>query len=225
MQRIWPFVLAGVAVVGAVVTFISVSAATAPARTISARDWQLIAKDPEAHDGERTVLSGEITQFDTALGPDRFRASVDAVQHATDELPGYNTTAVLSGSRSDLAGVVEGDVFRAEVAVEGTWDYRMLLDGDITVPALTVTEIQVIGSPRVVPRSIVTHGPRLSGSSATPRRPSHSNGRLAMAVRSRRPVRVPAGEAEQTIEHRRLLGDRHRAAGDTHLPAASGRSG
>lgn len=145
-QRIWPFVLAGVAVVVAVVAFLSVSAATAPARVISARDWQVIAKDPEAHDGDRIVLFGEVTQFDTALGPDRFRASVDAVQHAYDEVPGYDTTVVLSGSRSDLAGVVEGDVFRAEVTVEGTSDHRMMLGGDITLPALTVTEIQVIGS-------------------------------------------------------------------------------
>jgi hypothetical protein len=145
-QRIWPFVLAGVAVVVAVVAFLSVSAATAPARVISARDWQVIAKDPEAHDGDRIVLFGEVTQFDTALGADRFRASVDAVQHAYDESAGYDTTAVLSGSRSDLAGVVEGDVFRAEVTVEGTSDYRRMLGGDITVPALTVTEIQVIGS-------------------------------------------------------------------------------
>jgi hypothetical protein len=40
----------------------------APARAITAREWALIAKNPDAHIGERIISHGEVTQFDSGTG-------------------------------------------------------------------------------------------------------------------------------------------------------------
>jgi hypothetical protein len=55
---------------------------TGPARTITAREWQAIAKDPDAHTGEKIIMHGYVTQFDAATGTNKFWANVDGVQHA-----------------------------------------------------------------------------------------------------------------------------------------------
>jgi hypothetical protein len=43
----------------------------APAKKITAREWQLIAKDPGSHIGERVTVYGQVTQFDATIGTAR----------------------------------------------------------------------------------------------------------------------------------------------------------
>lgn len=54
----------------------------APGQPIDTGQWQLIAKDPASHAGERIIIYGIVTQFDAATGPASFRALVDAVTRA-----------------------------------------------------------------------------------------------------------------------------------------------
>ena len=75
-----------------------------PARAITAREWQLIAKDPGAHRGESVIVHGEVTQFDAATGAGGFRANVDGVVHKPRYgFVDYDTNTVLAGSASQLA--------------------------------------------------------------------------------------------------------------------------
>jgi hypothetical protein len=115
-----------------------------PHRVINARDWQIIAKDPDAHDGERIIVYGRVTQFDAATGDDTFRASVDSVNHPGNAYA-FDTNTVLSGNASALRDVVIDDLFRAEVTVAGSKSYGTQIGGSTTVPMLTVDTIKVIG--------------------------------------------------------------------------------
>ncbi|WP_158228091.1 PASTA domain-containing protein [Pseudonocardia sp. MH-G8] len=114
-----------------------------PHREIAARDWQLIAKSPDGHIGERIVVHGHVTQFDTATGLDAFRAGVDAVRHSrTYE---YDTNTILRGTAAQLANVVNGDMFRAHVTVRGSYSYETTMGGTLTVPVLGIDAIEVTG--------------------------------------------------------------------------------
>ncbi|TCK26882.1 proline-rich domain-containing protein [Pseudonocardia endophytica] len=111
----------------------------APARTITARDWQKIAKDPTAHIGESIVVYGTVTQFDAATGTDSFRANVDGVRQQNEYE--YETNTFLTGDVSTLSDVVNGDTFRAEVVVGQPYTYTTTMGGQMTVPTLSVTKI------------------------------------------------------------------------------------
>jgi PASTA domain len=114
-----------------------------PHRAVSGRDWLLIAKSPDLHIGERITVYGHVTQFDTATGTSAFRAGVDGVQHRrTYE---YETNTILRGTAVQLANVVQGDVFRADVTVKGSYSYETTMGGTLTVPALDIDAITVVG--------------------------------------------------------------------------------
>lgn len=115
---------------------------TEPARALTARDWALIAKDPEAHSGEQVVVYGVVTQFDSATGTTRFRAEVDGVPQ---ENAVFGTNTILTGSGRALDPVVEGDLFTAEVTVQGAATYDTALGGSATAPELEVDTITVTG--------------------------------------------------------------------------------
>jgi hypothetical protein len=115
-----------------------------PHRAINARDWQVIVKDPDAHEGERIIVYGRVTQFDAATGDDTFRASVDSINHPGNAYA-YDTHTVLRGDASALRDVVNEDLFRAEVTVAGSMSYDTQIGGSTTVPMLTVDTIKVIG--------------------------------------------------------------------------------
>lgn len=115
-----------------------------PARDISSRDWALIAKSPDSHVGERIIVYGNVTQFDSATGTSIFRANVDGDQH--DQWYDYDTNTFLTGSDTMFAEVVQDDIFRAEVTVAGSYSYTTTMGGTMTVPQLTVDKIDVIGS-------------------------------------------------------------------------------
>lgn len=108
-----------------------------PAVPISQRQWQMIAKDPDAHQGERIVVYGEVTQLDAATGQGMMRASVDG----EPEADGSGTNTYVDADRTLLNGLVEGDVFRAEATVVGAQSYDTQIGGNTTAPHLEFTAI------------------------------------------------------------------------------------
>jgi hypothetical protein len=120
------------------------SAPLAPHRAINSRDWKVIVKDPDAHEGERIIVYGRVTQFDAATGDDTFRASVDSINHPGNAYA-FDTNTVLRGDASALRDVVNEDLFRAGVTVAGSMWYGTQIGGSTTVPMLTVDTIKVIG--------------------------------------------------------------------------------
>lgn len=116
----------------------------APAKAITARDWQKIAKNPDAHVGESVIVYGYVTQFDSGTGTDQFRASVDGVKHA--QYYDYETNTLLSGDQSVLGDLVQDDVFKAEVVVGGSYTYSNTMGGSTTAPVLAVTKVTAIGT-------------------------------------------------------------------------------
>jgi hypothetical protein len=114
-----------------------------PHRALTAREWLLVAKSPDAHVGERITVHGHVTQFDAATGAEGFRANVDGVRHGRSYE--YETNTVLRGKADGLRDVVQGDVFRADVTVAGTYSYQTTLGGTLTVPVLQIDAITVVG--------------------------------------------------------------------------------
>jgi hypothetical protein len=111
-------------------------------KTLSARQWKLIAKNPDAYLGKTYVVYGLVTQFDAATGTDTFRANV-AHRRMPDKYD-YETNTMLSGSESDLDNLVEDDIFRANVTVLGSYNYDTQIGGETTVPLLQVASIKVL---------------------------------------------------------------------------------
>ena len=121
-----------------------------PADAITAREWQIIARDPDSAAGDRIIVYGQVTQFDAATGTENFRANVGGVEEPLEDgftYADYDTNTVLSGEASDLKAVVNGDTFRAEVTVVGSMDYDTQIGGSTTVPWLLVDKITVLDSP------------------------------------------------------------------------------
>ncbi|GAA1382970.1 hypothetical protein GCM10009613_11720 [Pseudonocardia kongjuensis] len=116
----------------------------APAREISSRDWQKIARDPGSHFGESIVVHGHITQFDSGTGLDTFRANVDGVRQG--QWYDYQTNTLLTGERGAVADLVQGDLFRAEVVVGQAYTYTNTMGGSTTVPTLVITSVTRTGS-------------------------------------------------------------------------------
>lgn len=116
-------------------------------RNISARQWALIAKNPDAHDGDHIIVYGQVTQFDAATGTDTFRADVDGVVHPKEYgYVDYPTNTILYGDASKLGDLVEGDLFTAKVRVAGSQSYDTQIGGNTTVPLLQITTIRVTGT-------------------------------------------------------------------------------
>ncbi|WP_181782064.1 hypothetical protein [Pseudonocardia pini] len=111
-----------------------------PARTLTDREWALIAKDPDAHSGERVVVHGSVTQFDANLGDSRFVARVQG----TPETGEHSSSVVVVGRSRELAAIVEGDEFRAEVTVAGAGSYSANGNGasvpELEIDALSLTQ-------------------------------------------------------------------------------------
>jgi hypothetical protein len=116
--------------------------APTPHRALSARDWQLIAKSPDSHIGERITVYGYVFQFDTATGSEGFLAHADGVRHRQSYE--YDTNTAFTGSAAMFANVVEEDMFRADVTVLGSYSYNTQIGGNTTVPKLQVDKIEVI---------------------------------------------------------------------------------
>ncbi|MEU4643966.1 hypothetical protein [Micromonospora sp. NPDC023814] len=111
-------------------------------KTLSERQWKLVAKNPDAYIGKTYVVFGRVTQFDAATGVDTFRANV-AHRRMADEYD-YETNTLLTGLAADLDNLVEDDIFRANVTVLSAFSYDTQIGGETTVPLLQVDAIKVL---------------------------------------------------------------------------------
>lgn len=114
---------------------------------LSERDWQLIAKNPDGHIGERVVVYGTVTQFDTATGTESFRINLGA-SPVTDSPQSYldhDTNSMVSGAAEDLANVVRGDEVKIYGEVIGSISYDTQVGGNTTVPAIVAGMVEVTG--------------------------------------------------------------------------------
>ncbi|MER5670376.1 hypothetical protein [Pseudonocardia alni] len=137
-------VFAGVAflamIVGSAATSAGTSAVAAPvvapqpARTITDREWQQIARDPDSHRGERVIVHGEVFQADSMTGTDTVMANVSGQPSDSPD-----STAMVTGPVSEL---VEGDTFTAEVEVGGAFEYTNMMGGNVSAPKLTLLKLR-----------------------------------------------------------------------------------
>jgi len=117
-----------------------------PAKAITAREWQMIAKNPAANVGKRIVVYGVVTQFDAVTGTAVFRANVDGVEHRPKYgFANYPTNTILTGEAAILANLVQDDLFKAEATVSGPITYDTAIGGQTTAPSLVVSKIEIIG--------------------------------------------------------------------------------
>jgi hypothetical protein len=110
---------------------------------VSKRRWAKIVKKPESYKGDRYIIYGQVTQFDSATGDDNFLADT---AHRNIMSYGFfdGDNALLTGSAEQLDDLVEDDVFRASVTVLGKIDYDTQIGGNTTVPLLEVNSLKVI---------------------------------------------------------------------------------
>jgi hypothetical protein len=72
-----------------------------PAQRVTKRGWAKIVKNPDRYAGERYIIYGQVTQFDSATGDEGFRADT---AHTNTMSYGFfdGKNTVLSGSPSKL---------------------------------------------------------------------------------------------------------------------------
>ncbi|MFP5022243.1 hypothetical protein [Pseudonocardia phyllosphaerae] len=105
-----------------------------PARAVTDREWQLIARDADAHRGERIIVHGEVTQADSVTGTSMVLAQVSG---QPSEYP--DSQVALNGG---VGSLVEGDRFTAEVMVDGTYDYTTVMRAETSVPDLQLIALR-----------------------------------------------------------------------------------
>jgi hypothetical protein len=103
-----------------------------------------LVKKPDSYIGDKYIIYGQVTQFDSATGDDSFLA--DTAHRNTMRygfFDGDNTmrygffdgdNTLLSGNAKQLDDLVEDDVFRASVTVLGDIDYDTQIGGNTAVP-------------------------------------------------------------------------------------------
>jgi hypothetical protein len=113
---------------------------------ISPHDYALMLKDPAAHKGQKIIVFGVVTQFDTGTGQSEFRA--DTAAEPQDGRYGYQQNTMIDAiDPSILANVVKDDYVQMYVEVAGTESYKTTTGGDLTVPKFWVYIINVTYSP------------------------------------------------------------------------------
>lgn len=112
---------------------------------VDTRTIATIIRDPDGHSGERIIVYGEVTQYDSATGLALMRADV-----ASDDTTSYGwfdgDSAILRGSATLFDDLIEGDVFRARLTVERSLSSDTEIGGSTAVPLFTVQTITRIGS-------------------------------------------------------------------------------
>ncbi|WP_337109882.1 hypothetical protein [Prescottella equi] len=107
------------------------------------RDFALLVKDPDAAKGRKVVVYGRVTQFDAATGKTTFRANTAAT--VQDSEWGYSqNTIVHARDAATVADVVQEDVVKMFVTVDGSQTYDTAIGGQMTVPQVTVNIIERI---------------------------------------------------------------------------------
>jgi hypothetical protein len=113
-------------------------------RALTSRNWALLVKAPGQYTGNRYSVWGCISQFDAATGLDTFRAQASYRNEAYWYTDGTN--AIFTGTESQLANFVEGDVVEMSVVAAGSFSYDTQLGGSTTAPEFNVVKIVRRGS-------------------------------------------------------------------------------
>ncbi|OBG91806.1 hypothetical protein A5698_20385 [Mycobacterium sp. E136] len=117
-------------------------------QSLTAREFALMAKDPDAWAGRKIVVYGVITQFDPATGATTFRA--DTGPAPVTNVYDYDQNTLITAREADMvANFVEKDRVTMYVEVQGAMTYEARL-GSTTVPSLMANIIE--SSSRPAPR-------------------------------------------------------------------------
>ena len=111
----------------------------APAEHIDSRSWRTISQDPSGHAQERLILWGQATQVSATPDGLTVHANVDAAHHTPrNGTVNYPTSVIMHGDQQTLRNLAQGNIFKAEVTVDGPRP-----GGDSSTPSLTVTELTI----------------------------------------------------------------------------------
>lgn len=116
-------------------------------KQLGEREFALLSKSPDDHEGEKILIHGEVTQFDSNTGECAFRADTDALLRSNRFEYKENTfiTGGNDGTCSYLkSSVVAGDSFRAWVKVDGSLEYKTQIGGVSTALKLVADKVEVI---------------------------------------------------------------------------------
>jgi hypothetical protein len=109
--------------------------------SLSARDFALLVKNPDASIGRKIVLYGVVIQLDTNTGQNSF------IAQAGTEPGDYNEHAIFyAHDQSILSSVVAQDAVTIWCTVDGTETYQTQNNAERTVPKFWVNIIKDIGS-------------------------------------------------------------------------------
>jgi len=111
---------------------------------ISTRDWQLVERDPAAYTGNKYVIYGRVTQFDSNTGDSHFRADTDGQKQY--HWYNFDINTMVTGSADVLTKAVKGDLVKLYVVVVGPYSYTTTMGGEMTVPKVKANIIEVYGS-------------------------------------------------------------------------------
>jgi hypothetical protein len=124
-------------------------------QTVSAREFALMAKNPDSWTGRKIVVYGVITQFDAATGATAFRA--DTGPTPTTDPYDYDQNTIITAHDSGMAAnFVEKDTVTMFVEVQGAYTYDTQIGGKTTAPALMANIIEATNSrpPQASQRSL-----------------------------------------------------------------------
>ncbi|GAB84497.1 DUF2510 domain-containing protein [Gordonia rubripertincta] len=113
-------------------------------RPATTREWQLIAKDPNAHKGELYVIYGRVVQADSVTGSSQMRVNTDGQQ--VESAYDFDINTVVTEGLASFKQVVEDDLVAMWVSVEGDETYTTMMGGSLTAPKVEVNIIEVYGS-------------------------------------------------------------------------------
>ncbi|HET6732672.1 hypothetical protein [Mycobacterium sp.] len=161
--------------------------------SVSAREFALMAKNPDSWAGRKIVVYGVITQFDAATGTTTFRADTGPAP-AADPYDYDQNTFITAHDAGMVANFVETDMVTMFVEVQGAFTYDTQIGGSTTVPSLQVNIIETtnLSSPsaRALPPSV--------GPAPLPDIESASGSQLRAIAASDQPI-VFAGLAERWV--------------------------
>ena len=109
--------------------------------SVSAREFALMAKNPDAWAGRKIVVYGVITQFDAATGTTAFRADIGPAPMA-DPYDYDQNTLITAHDAGMVADIVETDMVTMFAEVQGSLTYDTQIGGSTTVPSLLVNIIE-----------------------------------------------------------------------------------
>lgn len=114
--------------------------------SLTAREFALMAKDPDAWAGRKVLVYGVITQFDPVTGATSFRADTGPAP-VTDVYDFDQNTVITSYDADMVADFVEKDRVTMFAQVQGAMTYETQIGGSTTVPSLMANIIESTSRP------------------------------------------------------------------------------